>query len=1329
MRHALLFALMALVILTAGCLSPPQSFGCCLRANATAQDPAGCVLYNTTDYQEYPEYFEDTVSCDAQTGCNVSVGGAYHQLPICTDDQLVPCIEPNCTAMVCGDFAFKPRPAPGFTDVDSSAGDAPPDLGDETGTLQFYKAQCRFLPMDSQLKQVMKASKSQINVFRMGAGNSFDEYDQYRYFFPISDQYCSLSLASGVVETGKVDRYMNYVTPDGSDYVPVGPTAQITENCLDDTSSTPGTDSPFGFQDYAGPLPYNFEGMWGNYVPILPDKSDYKFTYKARMDSSASWDDDLDAYTYDSLYVDYPGGIYKKIDQSYYRKTLAISHLEHIYGLDDGGGGRASFECDSASSDCYSGVCSTDVYSRGVLLEEAGGGTYSEVVTDCNQVNDNMGFATVVCSPTKNVTPNGNNPPTMGNAGLSVKPFHITLSSVYDSPFMDYNDVQEDEKDDANEPLNKLFIAWDTLGDIYDNGDSATGDSRGAYTEVTYDENGTAHYTSKSWTNTAAEVRYTWEDCEDDGDEWCDHVVPETKAPPAGGVVFFGKVGDTFVNYDGSDIIGYATTTEEEFQDTLFYKNCGLTEDDYIMVGLVTQTQWIPGFTTCEADEDCICFACEDSRCTDGHCEAKVAVTVTPDSSRWKDLQAAFRPYFLRYVQNGLAATNFGEDGCGDKVEALDVVFAAMPWVINFEKGYEFDDELYPTSYQMTSASAQAIRERNIYDQNMTSVPGTASCELRRAAGVMGGIWEFIITDGEYYNVLSSSYVVLIKKPEDGKLGKCVVDSEGTGLPKVRTFGWCEPCTTSTLAYQNITAKDGVYLPVYSADIGSVVAKNVESLCNVTYKIEWEDGIAYNDNVSCFNEHITDVSDYRDSLGDIGSPRTEPEATILKERLGEYLKAGVLPVLDMSDESNWVMDNPETDGMFLQYDFQNLFGNMGAVVVIVDHVSSEADIYKAEEIVNRTTTVRSFCPRCLTAIHVDGPSSNDSFRTIIGSVTGDPRANANLDMVTFDYSVSDHSGAYDSVEGLENKSQAIVEDMASYGAASLSLQTKGKPTMVVGFSVDDNDPVWKDKDSYMKLFQGIVLSQKKLVKAGVTGIIYAPVSTTTTDADGSGLVDRKLSVQGMKTPKFCAYESALQMMSMSPPIAMFTKVPAWTTPVECVECSALDTALGVCGEGADPSPMLCDDGTECVLAAPYLLGDEPTNLKCPDKTVTQDCPVCSGIGGEYICTLTYPNGTLQTINGSMSEVDSDIYMDVVAGMSSPNKCCLVAGEGEFSGKYTYMKDVHQTPIAQPIAFSKAGDPNMDCGMSTDTDALSGISEFCGLPAIPLRSYDINCSVD
>jgi hypothetical protein len=175
-----IFAVLIAVLIVAGCVKPIEKLGCCLKDNISD----GCVLYNLTTL--VPNDFAYSVdSCDDDAKntsghCNVSIGTEWRLIPICSQDDLVPCIDPGCTAMLCGDFEYSPTIAPGITSTEKAGEEAlPTNLGDEEA-MNFYKAQCRFLPMDAKLRQVMSNSRSQINVFRMGVGESFDTFDQYR---------------------------------------------------------------------------------------------------------------------------------------------------------------------------------------------------------------------------------------------------------------------------------------------------------------------------------------------------------------------------------------------------------------------------------------------------------------------------------------------------------------------------------------------------------------------------------------------------------------------------------------------------------------------------------------------------------------------------------------------------------------------------------------------------------------------------------------------------------------------------------------------------------------------------------------------------------------------------------------------------------------------------------------------------------------------------------------------------------------------------------------------------------------------------------------------
>jgi hypothetical protein len=135
------------------------------------------------------------------------------------------------------------------------------------------------------------------------------------------------------------------------------------------------------------------------------------------------------------------------------------------------------------------------------------------------------------------------------------------------------------------------------------------------------------------------------------------------------------------------------------------------------------------------------------------------------------------------------------------------------------------------------------------------------------------------------------------------------------------------------------------------------------------------------------------------------------------------------------------------------------------------------------------------------------------------------------------------------------------------------------------------------------------------------------------------------------------------------------------------------------------------------------------SYRCPEDTVIDDpggqrCQICSDVAGTYSCTFRYSNGTVDIQTGNMSEITTDAYMDIMAGISRTDKCCLEDAAGE---RHTFFKRTSQSVLNRPIAFSKTGDPNVDCGLSTDISSLGDALSFCGMD-IPLKDYDVSCTI-
>ncbi|MEW5996280.1 MAG: hypothetical protein AB1657_01660 [Candidatus Micrarchaeota archaeon] len=204
--ETVLLLVAGIALLLMGCAAP-QYYACCLYGPASGD--GACVLANGTEYA--------TSGCDMEAKtCDVEIGGDEATLPVCSQVEQIKC-NSSCTGMFCGRFDYDPRPPPEpVTTLDEGA--TPDELGGiaDVGRYALYGAECRLLNMSSA---VIRASSSTrggfaLNSFRFGVGNSFEDFEQATLYYPITDLGCQLNPA------GEVDRYTNYAVPNrrmGSD--------------------------------------------------------------------------------------------------------------------------------------------------------------------------------------------------------------------------------------------------------------------------------------------------------------------------------------------------------------------------------------------------------------------------------------------------------------------------------------------------------------------------------------------------------------------------------------------------------------------------------------------------------------------------------------------------------------------------------------------------------------------------------------------------------------------------------------------------------------------------------------------------------------------------------------------------------------------------------------------------------------------------------------------------------------------------------------------------------------------------------------------------------
>ena len=55
------------------------------------------------------------------------------------------------------------------------------------------------------------------------------------------------------------------------------------------------------------------------------------------------------------------------------------------------------------------------------------------------------------------------------------------------------------------------------------------------------------------------------------------------------------------------------------------------------------------------------------------------------------------------------------------------------------------------------------------------------------------------------------------------------------------------------------------------------------------------------------------------------------------------------------------------------------------------------------------------------------------------------------------------------------------------------------------------------------------------------------------------------------------------------------------------------------------------------------------------------------------------------------------------------------------------KEKSISPVNKPIVYSKAGFTDIDCGFGS-TDGLGDTNSFCGQSIIPMKNYDIECTL-
>lgn len=216
MKNAVLLGVSVLFLfLLFGCATPKYQF-CCAYEQAFPEDPNDAVCWGFDEEgveQELPVMFcdEDDYSCTI-----LNDEGEEEEIPVCAYMETVPC-ETSCAGVFCGQFFYDPRPSMGLVpdnqshsrNFDGDEGRTGSDIEDPIG---MWNAQCKVEQMTPVfIRQVDNSDNIVLNTFRFGIGDSFEDFEEAQYYFPLTDEGCYLN------SRGSVDRYVVYAIPNSVD--------------------------------------------------------------------------------------------------------------------------------------------------------------------------------------------------------------------------------------------------------------------------------------------------------------------------------------------------------------------------------------------------------------------------------------------------------------------------------------------------------------------------------------------------------------------------------------------------------------------------------------------------------------------------------------------------------------------------------------------------------------------------------------------------------------------------------------------------------------------------------------------------------------------------------------------------------------------------------------------------------------------------------------------------------------------------------------------------------------------------------------------------------
>ncbi len=618
--------------------------------------------------------------------------------------------------------------------------------------------------------------------------------------------------------------------------------------------------------------------------------------------------------------------------------------------------------------------------------------------------------------------------------------------------------------------------------------------------------------------------------------------------------------------------------------------------------------------------------------------------------------------------------------------------------------------------------------------------------------------YEDIYYEDNYYKEdyrYSPNYISILST------GRCKLEKGShEEMPKLRRYGWCEPCSYATIALQVVKTTTPSYLPgaiipllppsvsssktQASADAYQGLdgwcdpSSYCKSLCSIGCK-KWDYG-------SCdeyYDQSLTDPIIFGSSgtlwhpatgikCGDAYPwPTTNPEITYLQTQLTDLLSRGVLPVLDLSDDEIWKAVQVKNIfgskiGEYSDYNIKYLLGlNKGPIIVVIKSFDSQISDHSSIDalIKYRSEQVKYYCSKCLVAVHVSNANTENDLKTLeslfklipnhsscydfkdIPVFCNKDLVNA-IDIITFNVNLKDYSDntICTATDVPYYSYMPIVTNITQFGRDVLYLFQK--PTLIQHFNATGF--CGNDEKKTQSALSYMFTNQLHFAKAGITGMIitnpdYKTYSNPLQASDYSTL----------NIPDSCALEKASHFILEGKQAYLYQK--QYTMPQDKVLCMKKNDIEKI----IDPSVNLkCANGAECTLP---VGATNKADYKCQQNNIPEPCKQCALDTRQLECRITQLDGSKLTNIYNITDFN-DAYQQFIGSMPYGEQCCL---QGSTGLNYTYIKNTITPKASAPLMYSKKGYENEDCGQM-DT---SMFDTLCGMPMLPQVSTNkIECKI-